>query len=729
MAVDNVARAMAAHADSKAVTAYQYAVAGGYTGTEAQFTEDLGELGNNAQAVNNAVRYDEAQSKTDAQKLQAQANLGLDTSEGSLQEQLDNKAGIDDYCAGLTAGQAENFVPSEPVIDTDPYNYRTTAGNEEVNGLRLKDIVGGTLAVNQLVDKTKLAASGTNNEVAFTNNGDGSFTINGTANGLANFVVSTDANTKFIIGHTYILGNFNSGDAHIYLADTDSNVNVYNGYAIYKATANTSLASALRFRITDGYTANNLKVYVMLLDLTTLFGTILQTVGSNSYNSIADYLYALTGTQGIEWLYKYFPILNGGYISFANPSLASVCADRRIANNVQLWDEVPELGTFSAITGINADSTNTIRNKNLIRVIPNTKYAIYKPAKAMFAVFLGQDGTPIQYVAESGDDATVYGISASLGSANENIIFTAPSGAYFMKIREDGVNTYSHDITIGLYYGTPLTYVAYDPTTYSLGHDTLRGIYMLDSFGNLYLDRTKNDIKTPDGTITRKINRVHLKDLTWNSTGISGLFWASLSNMINTANVDFNVKSICDSYTQVGGNGSTLYNGTHDKKYCFNGQFITSTFPCICLRDSSIATIDPTTFKNALEGKYLEYEILTPTTESGTSFPELQKADNLSTEEIVDYEYEQGNRAFPLPVGTYSEYAPDYRSKVEEMPAVPLSDGDYLVRVANGKAEYVKFASQFPDTPNSVGTFSLKLTTTQSGDDIVGTMAWVADEA
>ena len=77
MAVDNLARAMAAHADSKAVTAYQYAVAGGYTGTEAQFTEDLGELGNNAQAVNNAVRYDEAQSKTDAQKRQAIQNLSV----------------------------------------------------------------------------------------------------------------------------------------------------------------------------------------------------------------------------------------------------------------------------------------------------------------------------------------------------------------------------------------------------------------------------------------------------------------------------------------------------------------------------------------------------------------------------------------------------------------------------------------------------------------------------
>ena len=77
MAVDNLARAMAAHADSKAVTAYQYAVAGGYTGTEAQFTEDLGNLAENADAVNNSVRYDEAQSKTDAQKRQAIQNLSV----------------------------------------------------------------------------------------------------------------------------------------------------------------------------------------------------------------------------------------------------------------------------------------------------------------------------------------------------------------------------------------------------------------------------------------------------------------------------------------------------------------------------------------------------------------------------------------------------------------------------------------------------------------------------
>lgn len=79
MAIDIVARAMAAHADSKAISAYQYAVEGGYTGTEEEFRAEVALMAENAQAVNNAVRFDIAQSKTSEQKTQAWANIGIDS--------------------------------------------------------------------------------------------------------------------------------------------------------------------------------------------------------------------------------------------------------------------------------------------------------------------------------------------------------------------------------------------------------------------------------------------------------------------------------------------------------------------------------------------------------------------------------------------------------------------------------------------------------------------------
>lgn len=155
MALDTLARAMAAHADSKAKTAYQYAVEGGYTGTEEQFTEDMGNLGINADAVNNAVRFDISQSKTDAQKLQAQANLGLDTSDGSLQDQLDNKANIDGNYDTLGAGTADNLTTNLMEQNSVPFNFAPTGGLGEVieasNRLFLRKIVYGSVVHNQLI--------------------------------------------------------------------------------------------------------------------------------------------------------------------------------------------------------------------------------------------------------------------------------------------------------------------------------------------------------------------------------------------------------------------------------------------------------------------------------------------------------------------------------------------------------------------------------------------------
>lgn len=55
MAIDIIARGMASQADSKAVTAYQYAVEAGYTGTEEEFAQDIGNSATNATNAHNSA--------------------------------------------------------------------------------------------------------------------------------------------------------------------------------------------------------------------------------------------------------------------------------------------------------------------------------------------------------------------------------------------------------------------------------------------------------------------------------------------------------------------------------------------------------------------------------------------------------------------------------------------------------------------------------------------------
>lgn len=71
MAVDIIARGLAGRADSKAITAYEYAKRAGYTGTEEEFAEDMGNSATNAE---NARESAEQAQEYAEQAEQAMAN-------------------------------------------------------------------------------------------------------------------------------------------------------------------------------------------------------------------------------------------------------------------------------------------------------------------------------------------------------------------------------------------------------------------------------------------------------------------------------------------------------------------------------------------------------------------------------------------------------------------------------------------------------------------------------
>ncbi len=72
-------------------------------------------------------------------------------------------------------------------------------------GVPAKDytVKGKTIVWNQLLDKSKYPATTTTNGVTFTNNGDGSITVDGTASSTANGSITIAENLSVIQGHKY----------------------------------------------------------------------------------------------------------------------------------------------------------------------------------------------------------------------------------------------------------------------------------------------------------------------------------------------------------------------------------------------------------------------------------------------------------------------------------------------------------------------------------------------
>ena len=103
---------MSRQIDAGLVTAYGYAVEGGYTGTEEEFYEFLA----NGPSL------------------------------------IENCAVVDGYYEGMTVGNAEQLVSSVFVNDEEPYLFRTAGGSADIGDRAyIDEIVGGSLVWNQLI--------------------------------------------------------------------------------------------------------------------------------------------------------------------------------------------------------------------------------------------------------------------------------------------------------------------------------------------------------------------------------------------------------------------------------------------------------------------------------------------------------------------------------------------------------------------------------------------------
>ena len=152
------------------------------------------------------------------------------------------------------------------------FTYRQTP--VDYDGVARPSIKGNTLVWNQLVGNIK--ATQTVSGVTYTNNNDGSISINGTASGTSFFDI-TNVDISIVNGHKYLFKGAIGGSANCRMdlrrsAGTILDGTETSGTDIIFTATETVLVKAV-IRVGNGTTISNIKFIPQLFDLTAMFGS------------------------------------------------------------------------------------------------------------------------------------------------------------------------------------------------------------------------------------------------------------------------------------------------------------------------------------------------------------------------------------------------------------------------------------------------------------------------
>lgn len=696
--------------DLGVVTAYAYAVANGYTGTEEEFEIAMGNLPDAVDSVEAAVAIInglDATVTTGAAGTNASVNYNKvtnkleftiprgDTGEISQEFVDEHLAYNDGYYDSLTAGSAEQLISNIMEEDTKPYVYRTTGGNLDVGDRKTEELVGGTIAWNQLAKVTSTDTEFNGITYDFDSS-KGTVSIGGLSTARSNVNVASGYYIPFNKTHKYFVSLGADGGT---ISGYHGSLVFYNGntYAAYREfTARDGVYSfditATRFIYeaigagSAGVTIQPVTLIPQVFDLTQMFGS-----------TVADAIYAMEQAEagtGVAWFRKYFP---KSYYAYDAGSLQSVNVAAGVNTGFNQWDEEWEVGDINSTNGVN-QTGNFVRSKNYIPVIANAVYFWKGPSGSLGRVFYyDEDKNFISY--------------ATTTAAK----FTPPSNCRYIKFRMGSSYgaTYNHDICINISWDGSRDgeYEPYDAHVYNYDSDLqLRGIPSLDEFGNLQYD---GDIYKPDGTVTRSFVQVVLNGTEeWQKRTSSNPDCAYYALKVGAVGIIENGWIISDKYLQTNiRDGNTDVGIDVINSNGWNGSFI-------YIRPENTGSTAIADFKENLASNPVTavYKVTTPTTEQADPFTSPQVINDFGTEEWIDAGVQAGTRDVTIPVGHNSAYMVNLKAKLEMAPNSPDGDGEYLVRQRNGENEYVPFTWAGDHLDLTAGSAHQLISTVQEND-------------
>lgn len=539
-----------------------------------------------------------------------------------------------DYQCSVESEENKNLV----VYDKEPYLFRKSKSSQ-IKFLE-EDIVGGTVCWNQFVQNGNFADDTNNWQVYPSSNGTltatnniATFTMNQTSSAKAvmqqvnkipvDHVVlwGCDVKTTTDNEKTHVCIYYNSSrsaasniNTRLWLAspeigydDTWHNRNIITR----NADAN---AQYILVGTVSQTTYTNITVEfknVQLFDLTQMFGT-----------EIANYIFELEQSKagtGVAWFKKYFPYSFYDYNAGEMLSVEGISQKKIIGKNLLPMNIQTGSYKYNMTISINSDKSFYVNKPD------GTGWGEAEISR----IFL-YAGT---YTLIEEDDSSQ---NAEIACYNENDILvtdTRYSKIRVFDIPQNGYYTFKYWRSaaatnvltkMSLLYGdmslSDYLYESYYENIYPLDSSlTLKGIPKLDDNKNLYYD---GDIYKSDGTVERRYGVVDLGTLTW------GAYTADYGKSFYATPPSSKLRwyGITPKYAM---NRVGSYTTLGDKQWTNASGAGYAMF----VRDDSYT--DAASFKTAMSGVYLVYELAEPTTEQAQSYASSQLIDDWSTEEYI----------------------------------------------------------------------------------------------
>ena len=454
---------------------------------------------------------------------------------------------------GLIPSSTSKNYPDTPILDVVPQGATSAPVLSSV-------IKGKTVAWNQI--SQQIAASITANGVTITPNEDGSVTLNGTATAAG--ILGGFRSVGVVAGHVYYFRMISSATVEGLNGFTNIGGNTATSEAI-RTAATTSSTATCSVRGDNGAVYNNVKVWVMTIDLTAAGYTAAETT------DVATFKAAFLKRMG-------YPLPQ--YIPYDAGSLKNVDGTFALTGR-NLWDEEWELGNIDITTGEPVPASNYIRSKNFNRVQPDTEYCAKAPTVELMRVFWYDAGKKI--------------IDVVLIPQNNAVVVTSPSNACYFKIKTFAT-TYNNDICINL--SDPSFNGQYEPY-YNGGTIDCSGA-PLNGVGS-----AQDEVDYAKGTRTTKIGVVDLGMLTWIYDTSNTRFYAVISGAKEPNYDTLLSPRYTPSNNPIGGHNIDLQISTYGGR--------------IYLTDFSYT--DGVALKASLDGSYFAYELATPVVSTETPQP------------------------------------------------------------------------------------------------------------
>lgn len=484
------------------------------------------------------------------------------------QEQID--AAIGGISADLLATAAGNLAglgESEAA-----FLHRAVNGGSPVGGTAAETrcLKGNTIVWNQARDKNDGSNYGSNGVTGTKDSTDGSYTVSGTTTASGACVLKAIQAGFLVIGHKYLIKGCcppGGSSATYYGGIAGNRVDEGNG-GIWTNTQNYG-ATNLRFDFKSGVTIPETKLFPQLFDLTLMFGE------GNEPSTVAEFeaLYPLA----------YYPYDAGTLLPVKMQGIGTV--------GFNLWDEQWELGTINS-SGGNSTTTDRIRAKNYVPVIPGTTYFLNG------WVYVWTYAADKSYVARI-DHGGIGGTS----SVDHNTI-TIPDNVRYLRftVVPSYGTTYNHDICINV--SDPARNGDYEPYWES---ELAIPVSTYFPTGMKSAGTARDALYADHADML--IGSVDLGTLSWNRTSTETqnkyrFYSSQLNNVIARPSSNNTVGNIlCAEYPSIGGNEPYIN---------VTGVAVNAT-GVVLVYDPDFAESAASEIGAALSGVILYYELATPT--------------------------------------------------------------------------------------------------------------------